>query len=59
MGMSGSSIALSFAHVISPNPLNTPSSITDPSGTAEADKTVHFYRRIYSTTVYVRNPSRL
>jgi len=37
----------------------TPSSITDPTGTAEADKTVHYYRRIYSTTVYVRNPSRL
>lgn len=36
----------------------TPSSVTDPAGTAEADKTQHYYRRVYSTTVYLRNPAR-
>jgi type IV pilus assembly protein PilW len=36
----------------------TPSSVTDPAGTAEADKAKHYYRRVYSTTVYLRNPAR-
>jgi len=32
-----------------------PSEVVDPQGTAEVDKARHYYRRIYSTTVKLRN----
>ena len=32
-----------------------PSEVVDPQGTAEVDKARHYYRRIYSTTVTLRN----
>lgn len=36
----------------------TPSTATEDSGAAEASKAKHFYRRVYSTTVYLHNPAR-
>lgn len=36
----------------------TPSTVSEASGTAEADKAKHYYRRVYSTTVYLHNPTR-
>lgn len=34
-----------------------PATASDPAGTPEAQKARHFYRRVYSTTVFLRNPS--
>ncbi len=36
----------------------TPSTATEASGTPELQKAKHFYRRVYSTTVQLRNPVR-
>jgi prepilin-type N-terminal cleavage/methylation domain-containing protein len=36
----------------------SPASETYAQGTAESEKAKHFYRRIYSTTVKLRNPAR-
>jgi len=36
----------------------TPSAVVDPAGTPEVEKAKHYYRRVFSTTVYLRNPVR-
>lgn len=36
----------------------TPSAVVDPAGTPDNEKAKHYYRRLFSTTVYLRNPVR-
>ncbi len=36
----------------------TPQSVIEPSGTPENRRAKHYYRRVFSTTVYLRNPVR-